>query len=670
MSRFTDFFARNKKKFLIGLGVFASVLILGFVVFLLNREKILKYAVAKAIQKVENKYPAKLRIGNARFVDLNTVLVTDIALLPHDRPKLLQIDTVEATVSFRSLFLGRMVFKQFDMAQGAITAFKQDSVDNFSFLYKKQATGEEADSTAKKTSNYGTLLNRLIETAFENVPDGVNFRNLAVLFKNDGRTINMNLPTMLVEDGEINARMTITTEALTNIMYVKGVIDPDNYLLSAKFFGDNQSRSIEVPYIQQKFGATMRFDTLSLSITDKVYKNNQLTIKGESSAYGLVLNHPKIADENVTVQNGAMKYVLTLGDHYYALGPESEVRINKAIFYPEATYETRPKRKIGIKIDSPDIPANDLFASLPPGLFDTFQGVQATGTFKYRMNFYVDMAQVDSLKFDSDLDASPDFNITQFGPVDLRKLNQEFTHAVYEKGKVVRTFQVGPSNPNFTPYNQIPNHLKYAILTAEDPRFMTHKGFHEGAFRHSLITNIKENSFVRGGSTVSMQLVKNAFLTRKKTITRKVEEALIVWIMENLRLTTKERMFEVYLNIIEWGPNVYGIKEAARFYFSKEPSQLTLEESLFLASIVPKPKQYRTYFDAYGGLRAYPRYFFKLISGNMLKRGLISPSQAANVSTYVNLSGRAGSFIIPKPDTTHVQLMDTLQLAPIDLLDF
>ncbi len=667
MSKFTEFFIRNKKKLLIGVGVFATLLVIGFVAFLLNRERILKYAVAKVIQKVDNKYPAQLQIGDAQFTDFNTVLVTNIALLPDGQPKLLQIDTVEATVSFRSLFLGRMVFKQFDMANGVITAFKKDSTDNFSFLYRKQASNEPVDTTAKR-SNYGTLLNRLIETAFENVPDGVNFRNLGVVFSSDGRVINMQLPTMIMEDGEIAARMTITTDSVTNTMYVKGLIDPDEYLLSAKMYGDDQSRTIEVPYIQQKFGATMRFDTLSLSITDKVFKNNQLTIRGESSAHGLVLNHPKIADENVTVQNGALKYKITLGDHYYALEPESEVRINKAVFYPELTYETRPNRKIGIRINSPEIPANDLFASMPPGLFDTFQGMKATGSFTYRLNFYVDMARVDSLKFESDLDAT-NFDITDFGQHDLRKLNTEFTHSVYENGKVVRTFAVGPSNPNFTPYNQIPDYLKYAIMTAEDPRFLTHKGFHDGAFRHSLITNIKENSFVRGGSTISMQLVKNAFLTRKKTITRKVEEALIVWILENERLTSKERMFEVYLNIIEWGPNVYGIKEAARFYFSKQPHQLTFEECLFLASIVPKPKQYRTYFNSYGELRAYPRYFFKLISGNMLKRGLISPSEHAGVSPYVNLSGRAGSFIIPKPDTT--QVVDTMEmLAPIDLLDF
>lgn len=667
MSKIKEFLSRNKKKFLIGLGAFAFILLAATFVFLFNRERILKFAVAKVTQKVETKYPVDLTIGNAQFLDLNTVQVTNISMVPNGKEKLLQIDTVQATVSFRSLFLGRMVFKQFDVSNGLITAVKKDSIDNFSFLFKKKKSTQTVDSSAVR-SNYGTILNALIETAFENVPDGVNFKQLGVVFRNDGRTIQMRLPSLVMEDGAIDGRMTIITDSLTNNMFVKGLIDPDKYLLTAKMYGDNASGSIEVPYIAQKFGATMRFDTLSLSISDKTFKNNQLTIRGESSASGLVLRHPKIADENVTIQNGSLKYVLTLGEHFYALEEGSEVRVNKAVFYPKVTYETRPNRKIGVNVTSPEIPANDLFGSLPPGLFDTFQGVSATGTFNYNLDFFVDMARVDSLRFSSDLTAQ-NFQITDFGQVDLRKLNTEFLHTVYEKDKPVRTFAVGPSNPNFTPYGQIPNYLKNAILTAEDPRFMTHKGFHKGAFRHSLITNIKEKSFVRGGSTVSMQLVKNAFLTRKKTITRKVEEALIVWVIENLRLTPKERMYEVYLNIIEWGPNVYGVKEAAQFYFSKLPNQLTLEECLFLASIVPKPKQYRTYFNAYGELRAYPRYFFKLISGNMVKRGLISPGEHSNVSPYVNLTGRAGNFIIAKPDTT-TQLMDTLQLAPLDLLDF
>lgn len=79
-----------------------------------------------------------------------------------------------------------------------------------------------------------------------------------------------------------------------------------------------------------------------------------------------------------------------------------------------------------------------------------------------------------------------------------------------------------------------------------------------------------------------MQLVKNVFLSRHKTLARKFEEMLIVWLIENNRLSSKQRMFEVYLNIIEWGPMVYGANEAARFYFNKDVSDLTVNESIFL----------------------------------------------------------------------------------------
>ena len=163
----------------------------------------------------------------------------------------------------------------------------------------------------------------------------------------------------------------------------------------------------------------------------------------------------------------------------------------------------------------------------------------------------------------------------------------------------------------------------------------------EKAFVKSAIQNIKERRFARGGSTISMQLVKNVFLTRKKTVARKAEETLIVWIIENTRLATKERMFEVYLNIIEWGPKIYGVTDAARFYFDKDPSELNLSESLYLASIVPKPKFYRYSFDSYGNLRGSTRYFYRLIAGIMAKRGMISQQAYDDLSLGVALNGPA-----------------------------
>jgi hypothetical protein len=122
-----------------------------------------------------------------------------------------------------------------------------------------------------------------------------------------------------------------------------------------------------------------------------------------------------------------------------------------------------------------------------------------------------------------------------------------------------------------------------------------------------------------------MQLVKNVYLNRQKTLVRKIEEILIVWIIENSNMSSKQRMFEVYLNLIEWGRNVYGIGEASRFYFNKHPSQLELGESIFLASIVPRPKSGLNFFQGDGSLRSGLRGYFRLIGGLMDRRGLAQP---------------------------------------------
>jgi len=170
-------------------------------------------------------------------------------------------------------------------------------------------------------------------------------------------------------------------------------------------------------------------------------------------------------------------------------------------------------------------------------------------------------------------------------------------------------------------------------MTSEDPSFYTHKGFVEESIRQSIITNFKAKSFKRGGSTISMQLVKNIYLNRQKNIARKIEEILIVWLIENQKLSTKSRMYEVYLNIIEWGRNVYGIGEAARYYFSKSPAELTLGESIYLAHIVPKPKSSLYSWQADGSLKPYLTGYYNLIGNLMARRGYTT-NDSSNYGFY------------------------------------
>lgn len=298
--------------------------------------------------------------------------------------------------------------------------------------------------------------------------------------------------------------------------------------------------------------------------------------------------------------------------------------------------------------------ANSFFNSLPHGLFNTLEGIKVNGNVEYNLNFDVNLNNPDSLIFESELKKS-DFKIIEFGTENFNSLNGAFTYTAREKDRIMRVFVVGPENPMYTPLASISPLLVNCVLTAEDGTFYFHKGFNEEAFRQSIATNIKEKRFARGGSTISMQLVKNVFLNRNKTISRKVEEALIVWLIENNRLVSKERILEVYLNIIEWGPGVYGIGEAARFYFSKTPAELSLEESIFLSSIIPRPKYFKYSFNNDGTVKDYLKNYFLLVAGRLQKKEIITQLELDMLQFQVQLNGPARDLVVPTdsipPDT-------------------
>ncbi len=653
---------------LIGAGSVLAFFLILLVLLIVFRSKVLSYTIQKVITQVESRYPVDFNINKAEFVDLNSVVLSGISLVPHDRDTLFTTDSVHASVSFRSIFKGRIVFKKLDVSDGYLTAVKRNGKDNFSFLLKGEDGNQPADTTAKRSRNYGELLNRLIETAFDNVPDQANFKNLNVSYKSENRTIDIRMPYLTMDDGTIDSEVVIKTDSLVNNLRMHGTIDPGDYNIAASLYNTDRN-GIRLPYVKEKFNGTVAFDTLHLSLADKSYRKDRLTVRGTAKVNNLSVNHEKLATEDIHVREGALNYVVTLGPNYYAIDSLTEVRVNKAVANLYAVYQNATSKIIDLKIKTKDLEANDVFESLPTGLFENLEGIKAQGKLKYKLNFHVNMDSLAKVKFDSDLDASKDFKIVQWGKTNIQKINGSFVHTVYEYGKPVRTFMVGPANSFYSRLGEISPYLRNAILTAEDAGFYSHKGFHEEAFRQAIATNLKKGEFVRGGSTISMQLVKNVFLTRQKTVTRKVEEAIIVWLIENLNLVSKNRMFEVYLNIIEWGPNVYGAKDASRFYFGKQPSELNLAEAIFLTSIIPSPKNYRASFDSYGNLRSWKRGYFRLISGIMLRRGLISRAAYDGLYPNVQLYGRARDLIVTAPDAV-VEDSTEFELETIDLLDF
>lgn len=139
-------------------------------------------------------------------------------------------------------------------------------------------------------------------------------------------------------------------------------------------------------------------------------------------------------------------------------------------------------------------------------------------------------------------------------------------------------------------YERISSNLKRAVIAAEDDLFLNHDGFDWNGIQRAIEKNRRSGKVVAGGSTISQQLAKNLFLSPVKTPWRKAQEAVITLMIETF--WSKQRILEVYLNVIEWGVGVFGAEAAARHYYGISAAQLSADQAARLAGMVPRPRYY------------------------------------------------------------------------------
>lgn len=166
----------------------------------------------------------------------------------------------------------------------------------------------------------------------------------------------------------------------------------------------------------------------------------------------------------------------------------------------------------------------------------------------------------------------------------------------YTRFMEIRLVELRVKNPGaelkkrWVDYERISTHLKRALIASEDGLFVSHEGFDWDGIQRAIEKNQRRGKIVAGGSTISQQLAKNLFLTPSKTPWRKAQEAVLTMMIETA--WSKRRIFEVYLNVIEWGNGVFGAEAAARHYFGVSAAQLTPDQAARMAGMVPSPRFY------------------------------------------------------------------------------
>jgi monofunctional biosynthetic peptidoglycan transglycosylase len=236
----------------------------------------------------------------------------------------------------------------------------------------------------------------------------------------------------------------------------------------------------------------------------------------------------------------------------------------------------------------------EVIDAIPEGMLGEYAGFVLEGTMSGNVRLQFRPRKPEEGRLEIEVDDDCRFREVPASAT-LGRLRGRFEHRVSSGEGRTLSFATGPSSPSWTSLSRISPNLLQAVLAQEDGTFFEHHGFSPEAFGMAFERNLEEGRFASGASTISMQLARNLFLGRDKTLARKLQEIVLTWWLE--KRLTKHEILELYLNVIEFGPSIYGVGAASRHYFGRAPDSLSPAEAAFLASVLPAPSRYHRAYE-------------------------------------------------------------------------
>jgi len=327
---------------------------------------------------------------------------------------------------------------------------------------------------------------------------------------------------------------------------------------------------------------------------------NQVRFSGYAEVKRLRYLNPRVAPGQLYVPSlrwaGTGRFYL---DGSFLEADEGEVDLGQAKLTGNLGWRrTEEHAELSFHLRAPEASCQAMLDATPRGLLGPIEAVRVSGTFGLELTVDADTRKLSEMGVGFQLQNRCKVTATP-SELDPARFKRVFSRQVPGPGNMPITVDSGFGSANWTSYDEIARHFETALLVTEDGRFFRHGGFDERAIESSIKDNVRAGKFVRGASTLSMQLAKNLYLERNKTLSRKLQEAVLTLVLE--QAFDKVALLELYMNVVELGPGVYGVREAARYYFNTTPAELTTAQCFFLASVLPAPK--RQYFAADGTLR-------------------------------------------------------------------
>lgn len=354
------------------------------------------------------------------------------------------------------------------------------------------------------------------------------------------------------------------------------------------------------------------------------FAEGKATVSGDVELAGLNVNHPLLARNVVPGLGFKLDFRGSVDpsastvevEHATITRGDVALKLDGVFVHPPE----REGRKYKIHANVPSVACQAVLDALPHELVPSLVGFKVAGKFGLDITADIDFSNLEEATLSGKVDylgckvkSTPEL-------VSVKRLNGTFSHRPVMRDGSVRKVDLFPGSGTYSPYEQISEYMTDAVRTTEDGGFWKHKGFLPSQFEKALRRNLAAGRVRLGASTISMQMVKNVLLSHERTLSRKLQEMVLTWYVE--QVLTKKRIIELYLNVIEFGPGIYGVTRASRHYFGKHPLEINPAEAAYLALMLPSPVRRHVHWCE-GALS--PRFDKKLrkILGLMHERGRI-----------------------------------------------
>ncbi|HEY0898204.1 MAG TPA: penicillin-binding protein, partial [Sphingobacteriaceae bacterium] len=286
------------------------LLTIGGIIGYSKREALLKSAIEKAIRKAKSDYNLNVKIGQARFTGMSSVELQGITVVPENRDSLANIRRLSVRVKLFPLLAGDVKLAEVGMNNGKVTLTKKDTIRNYDFLFRKKGEKTKSD----KKVDLSALANNLMNQVLYKIPENMDIKDFEISFTEDTNSVSLYTTTATIIDGY--ARSNIKVNNTESVWHVEGKVEPDDKQLDLKLYAEG--KKVELPFLKKRYGLKLNFDTIRTELKSARRTGGRFVIEGSWAIKNLLLNHARIANNDIILPSGSIDAKMLVGENYVA----------------------------------------------------------------------------------------------------------------------------------------------------------------------------------------------------------------------------------------------------------------------------------------------------------------------------------------------------------------